>query len=60
MEHSPGGPHLLVHLAALPDKEPPDNRDDYGYALYQNIMPQGGATLEQAVSVKHYPENLRR
>jgi hypothetical protein len=51
----PGGPHILqVHLAALPDTEPLDNRGDYGYAVYRGIMPQGGATLEQAASVKHY------
>jgi hypothetical protein len=51
----PGGPHLLlVHLAPLPGTLPPDSRGDYGYALYRGIMPQGGATLEQAASVKHY------
>jgi hypothetical protein len=51
----PGGPHLLlVHLAPLPGTELPDNRGDYGYALYRGIMPQGRATLEQAASVKHY------
>jgi hypothetical protein len=51
----PGGPHLLmIHLAPLPGTEPPDSRGDYGYALYRGVMPQGGATLEQAASVKHY------
>jgi hypothetical protein len=51
----PGGPHILqVHLAALPGTEPLDSRGDYGYAVYRGIMPQGGATLEQAASVKHY------
>jgi hypothetical protein len=51
----PGGPHLLaVHLASLPGTEPPDSRGDYGSALYRGIMPQGGATLEQAAGVKHY------
>ncbi|MDR2746562.1 MAG: hypothetical protein LBB77_03865 [Treponema sp.] len=51
----PGGPHvLMVHLAPLPGTELPDSRGDYGYALYRGIMPQGGATLEQAASVKHY------
>jgi hypothetical protein len=50
-----GGPHLLmVHLGPLPGTEPPDSRGDYGYALYRGIMPQGGATLELAASVKHY------
>jgi hypothetical protein len=44
----------MVHLAPLPGTEPPDSRGDYGYALYRGIMPQGGATLEQAASVKHY------
>jgi hypothetical protein len=51
----PGGPHvLLAHLAALAGTEPLDSRGDYGYALYRGIMPQGGATLEQAASTKHY------
>jgi hypothetical protein len=57
----PGGPHvLMVHLAPLPGTEPVGSygthysRGDYGYALYRGIMPQGGATLEQAASVKHY------
>ena len=51
----PGGPHvLLVHLGPLPGTEPPDSRGDYGYALYKGVMPQGGAALEQAASVKHY------
>jgi hypothetical protein len=50
-----GGPHLLrIHLAPLPGTEPPDSRGDYGYALYRGIMPQGGATLEQAAGTKHY------
>jgi hypothetical protein len=53
-----GGPHVLtVHLALLQGTEPPDRRGDYGYALYRGIMPQGGATLEQAASVKHYLMN---
>jgi hypothetical protein len=51
----PGGPHLLrVYLAPLQGTVVPDSRGDYGYALYQGIMPKGGATLEQAASVKHY------
>jgi hypothetical protein len=51
----PGGPHLLkVHLSFLAGTAPLDTRGDYGYALYRGIMPQGGATLEQAASVKHY------
>jgi hypothetical protein len=51
----PGGPHLLkAHLTALTGTQPLDVRSDYGYALYLGIMPQGGATLEQAASVKHY------
>jgi hypothetical protein len=41
-------------MGPLPGTEPPDSRGDYGYALYRGIMPQGGATLEQAASVKHY------
>jgi hypothetical protein len=51
----PGGPHLLkLHLSFLAGTEPLDSRSDYGYAVYKGIMPQGGATLEQAASVKHY------
>jgi hypothetical protein len=51
----PGGPHLLkVHLSFLAGTEPLDTRGDYGYALYRGIMPQGGATLEQAAGVRHY------
>jgi hypothetical protein len=44
----------MVHLAPFPGTEPPDSRGDYGCALYRGIMPQGGATLEQAASIKHY------
>jgi hypothetical protein len=51
----PGGPRLLkAHLAALAGTQPLDARGDYGCALYRGIMPQGGATLEQAAGVKHY------
>jgi hypothetical protein len=51
----PGAPHLiLVTLGALLGTRPLDRRSDYGYALYVGVMPQGGATLEQAASVKHY------
>ncbi|MDR2618611.1 MAG: hypothetical protein LBC62_07050 [Treponema sp.] len=51
----PGGPHLLqVHLTFLAGTQPLDSRSDYGYALYRGVMPQGGATLEQAASAKHY------
>ena len=51
----PGGPPvLLAHLAPLPGTQPLDDGSDYGYALYVGVMPQGGATLEQAASVKHY------
>jgi hypothetical protein len=51
----PGGPHVLkVHLTFLAGTQPLDTRGDYGFALYMGIMPQGGATLEQAASAKHY------
>ena len=51
----PGGPHvLLLHLGPLAGTAPIDKRGDYGYAVYRGIMPQGGATLEQAAGVKHY------
>jgi hypothetical protein len=51
----PGGPHLLtVRTGPLPNTQPPDTRGDYGYAIYRGIMPQGGATLEQAAGAQHY------
>jgi hypothetical protein len=51
----PGGPHMLdAHLGPMAGTEALDSESDYGYALYRGIMPQGGATLEQAASVKHY------
>jgi hypothetical protein len=52
----PGGPHVLsVHFSEGAGMESGNaRRGDYGYALYRGIMPQGGATLEQAASVKHY------
>jgi hypothetical protein len=40
--------------AFLAGTQPLDTRSDYGYALYKGVMPQGGATLEQAASVRHY------
>ncbi|MHB9296107.1 hypothetical protein PilKf_01861 [Pillotina sp. SPG140] len=51
----PGGPHVVqIHLASLSGTEPLNSRGDYGYAVYRGVMPPGGATLEQAASVKHY------
>jgi hypothetical protein len=51
----PGGPHALVaHLGPMPGTLELDAASDYGYAVYVGIMPQGGATLEQAASDKHY------
>ncbi|MDR0644465.1 MAG: hypothetical protein LBG05_06080 [Treponema sp.] len=51
----PGGPHVLkAHLAPLAGTEPPDSRGDYGFAVYKGVMPQGGATVEQAAGVRHY------
>ncbi|MDR1466052.1 MAG: hypothetical protein LBI40_00305 [Treponema sp.] len=51
----PGGPHVLaVHFAMLAGTESHESRGDYGYVLYRGIMPQGGATLEQAAGIKHY------
>jgi hypothetical protein len=50
-----GGPHVLVvHIAPMPGTEPPDQRGDYGSALYLGVMPPGGATLEQAAGPRHY------
>jgi hypothetical protein len=54
-----GGPHIIVvHLSPLTGSEPLNNRGDYGYALYRGVMPQGGATVEQAAGVKHYLMNV--
>lgn len=51
----PGGPHLLeLRLGPLPGTEPLDTRGDYGYVIYRAVMPQGGATLEEAAGPKHY------
>jgi hypothetical protein len=51
----PGGPRLLkVNPCLLAGTEPRGDRGDYGFALYKGVMPQGGVTLEQAASVKHY------
>jgi hypothetical protein len=51
----PGGPHLItVRTGPLLGTQLLDPRSDYGYAIYRGIMPQGGATLEQAASAKHY------
>jgi hypothetical protein len=45
---------LLATLGPMPGTRALDNGSDYGYAIFVGIMPQGGATLEQAASVKHY------
>jgi hypothetical protein len=51
----PGGPHVVMaHLGPLPGTEELNPASDYGYAIYVGIMPQGGATLEEAASEKHY------
>jgi hypothetical protein len=51
----PGGPHaLLVHLGPMAGTQPLAGESGYGYAIYVGVMPPGGATLEQAASVKHY------
>jgi hypothetical protein len=50
-----GGPHILTaYLGPLAGTQPLDNESDYGYAIYVGVMPHGGATLEEAASVKHY------
>jgi hypothetical protein len=51
----PGGPHAItIHLGPMEGAEEGDPESDYGYAVYAGIMPQGGATLEEAASDKHY------
>jgi hypothetical protein len=44
----------MVRTGPLPGTQALDPRSDYGYAIYCGIMPQGGATLEQAAGSKHY------
>jgi hypothetical protein len=44
----------MVMLSVLPGALALSERGDYGFALYVGVMPHGGATLEQAASVKHY------
>jgi hypothetical protein len=51
----PGGPHLItVRTGPLLGTQLLDPRSDYGYVIYRGVMPQGGATLEQAASAKRY------
>jgi hypothetical protein len=51
----PGGPHVLAALLGpLAGTEGPRPAGDYRYAVYVGIMPQGGATLEEAASKKRY------
>jgi hypothetical protein len=50
-----GPPRVLqANLGPMPGTPVLDSESDYGYALYVGVMPPGGATLEQAASVKHY------
>lgn len=47
------GPHLLVlHCAALTGGG--NYGGNWGYAIYEGIMPPGGATLEEAAGFRHY------
>ena len=51
----PGGPHLLrITLSPLAGSDPFDSRSDYGHAVFMGLMPQGGATMEQAAGARHY------
>ncbi|MDR2663376.1 MAG: hypothetical protein LBC31_10320 [Treponema sp.] len=50
-----GGPRVITaHLGPMAGTEELNLAGDYGYAVYVGIMPQGGATLEEAASKKHY------
>jgi hypothetical protein len=50
-----GGPHAMtLHLGPLAGTLELDPESEYGYAIYAGIMPQGGATLEEAASDKRY------
>ncbi|MDR1617950.1 MAG: hypothetical protein LBS06_02735 [Treponema sp.] len=51
----PGGPYVLTaHPGPVKATEALNPAGDYGYAVYVGIMPQGGATPEEAASKKHY------
>jgi hypothetical protein len=45
---------LTAHLGPMAGTQELDPRSEYGYAVYVGIMPQGGATLEEAASENHY------
>ena len=45
---------LAVTMGPMPGTQKLNPESDHGYALYVGVIPQGGATLEQAASVKHY------
>jgi len=51
------GPHLLLlHIRPIAGTTL-DTRNDYGFCIYYGIMPQGGASLDQASSIKRYLMN---
>jgi hypothetical protein len=51
----PGGPHVITaYLGPMAGTEELEPSSVYGCAVYVGIMPQGGATLEEAASEKHY------
>jgi hypothetical protein len=45
---------IAVHLEPEVSTDEADPRRDYDIAIYKGLMPPGGATVEQAVSAKHY------
>ena len=49
----PGSGQLCLHLSHVKGTEP-DKRVEYGRSIHWGIMPQGGATLEQAAGKGHY------
>jgi hypothetical protein len=48
------GPHLLMVHIKLLEGTIVDPRADYGYRIYWGILPQGGASLEQAAGPRRY------
>jgi hypothetical protein len=48
------GPHLMMVHIQLLEGTIVDPRADYGYRIYWGILPQGGASLEQAAGPRRY------
>jgi hypothetical protein len=54
LSYAGGAFRIAVHLKPEVSLEDADPRGDYDIAIYRRLMPPGGATVEQALSEKHY------